>query len=214
MFGDAINAATESSNRRERMDRFKQVAAGMISYDDVNKYFPPAAIRDKDGKPLLSWRVAILPYIGQYDLYVQFHLDEPWDSPHNRVLIEKMPGTYMDLGTKATQLNHEGKTTVQVPVGPQTVFDKKEGTRSSEMKDGTSKTIFLVEVEPSKAVVWTKPEDWEVDLKQPRKGLERTDRSSFIAAFADGHVEIIDRSKIDDAKLRGLLTRAGGEDNE
>ena len=77
-----------------------------------NKHFPPAAICDKDGRPLLSWRVAILPYIDQEDLYKQFHLDEPWDSPHNRSLIEKMPGTYMDLGPKADQLNHEGKTTV------------------------------------------------------------------------------------------------------
>ena len=74
--------------------------------------------------------------------------------------------------------------------------------------------MLLVEVEPSKAVVWTKPEDWEVDLKQPRKGLERSDRTSFSAAFADGHCEIIDLSKKDDAKLRGLLTRAGGEEDE
>jgi len=214
MFGGAINAATESSNRRERLDRFKQIAAGMINYDDTIKCFPPAAIRDKDGKPLLSWRVDILPWIGQDELYNQFHLNEAWDSPHNRALIEKIPGVYMDLGSKATQMNYEGKTTVQVPVGPQTVFDKKEGTRFSEIKDGTSRTIFLVEVEPSKAVVWTKPEDWEVDLKQPRKGLERSDRTSFSAAFADGHCEIIDLSKKDDAKLRGLLTRAGGEEDE
>jgi len=155
--------------------------------------------------------VAILPYIDQSALYKQFHLDEPWDSPHNRPLIEKMPGTYMDLGQKASQLNHEGKTTFQVPVGPQTVFYNNEGTKFSEITDGTSKTIFVVEVEPSRAVVWTKPEDWEVNLNQPRKGLERTDRTYFTSAFVDGHGEIIDLPKIDDNKLRALLTRAGGE---
>lgn len=214
MFGGAINAATESSNRRERLDRFRQIASGMTNYEDTIKCFPPAVIRDKGGKPLLSWRVDILPWIGQEDLYNKFHLNEAWDSPHNRALIEKMPDVYMDLGAKAAQTNHEGKTTVQVPVGPQTIFDKKEGTRFSEIKDGTSRTILLVEVEPSKAVVWTKPDDWEVDLKQPRKGLERADRGSFAAAFADGHCETIDLSKIDDTKLRSFLTRAGGEDTD
>ncbi len=211
MFSKALNAATESSNHRERMDRFKQVVLGMLNYESANKHFPPAAIRDKGGKPLLSWRVAILPYIEQNDLYKQFHLDEPWDSPHNKSLIEKMPGTYMDLGPKAAQLNHEGKTTLQAPVGPQMVFYKNEGTKFSEITDGASRTILVVEVAQAQAVAWTKPEDWEVDLKQPRKGVERADRSSFVSAFSDGHIEIIDLSKIDDDKLRALLTRAGRE---
>lgn len=211
MFSKAVNASAESSNHRERMGRFKQIALAMHNYYDTHKCLPPAAIRDKDGKPLLSWRVAILPYLEQNDLYKQFHLDEPWDSPHNSSLIGKMPGTYMDLGPKAHQLNHEGKTTFQVPVGPQTVFYKNEGSKFSEITDGTSQTIWVVEVAPAHAVAWTKPEDWNFDLKQPRKGLERTDRSSFTAAFADGHVEIIDLSKIDDNKLRALITRAGRE---
>jgi hypothetical protein len=212
MFNKAFDAATESSNHRERVQRFKQIALALLNYYDSHKYLPPAAIRDKDGKPLLSWRVAILPYLEQGELYNQFHLDEPWDSPHNRSLIEKMPGTYMDLGSKADQLNHEGKTNYQVPVSPQTVFYRNEGTKMSEITDGTSNTIFVVEVDPKRAVVWTKPEDWEVDMKQPRKGLERADRSTFTAAFGDGHVELIDLSKSDDAKLRALLTRAGRED--
>lgn len=211
MFSQALDVANEASNHRERVQRFKQIAIAMHNYYDTYKCLPPAAIRDKDGKPLLSWRVAILPYIDQSDLYKQFHLDEPWDSSHNRSLIDKLPGTYMDLGPKADQLNREGKTTCQVPVGPQTVFYKNEGTKFAEITDGTSNTILVIEVDPKRAVEWTKPEDWDVDMKQIRKGLERPDRSAFTAAFGDGHVELIDLSKIDDAKLRALLTRAGRE---
>jgi hypothetical protein len=125
-------------------------------------------------------------------------------------LIEKMPGTYMDLGPKADQLNHEGKTTYQVPVGPQTVFYKNEGTKYSEITDGTSGTILLVEVEPKRAVAWTKPEDWEVELEHPRRGVERKDRNQFVAAWCDGSVQYVP-TDIDEKKLRALLTRAGRE---
>jgi hypothetical protein len=210
MFSAAADASMESANHRERMDRFKQIALAMHNYYDVHKCLPPAAVRDKDGKPLLSWRVAILPYIEQNDLYKQFHLDEPWDSPHNRSLIEKMPGTYMDLGPKADQLNHDGKTTFQVPVGPQTVFYKNEGTKFSEITDGTSATILLVEVEPRRAVIWSKPEDWEADLEHPRRGVERNDRNQFVAAWCDGSVQYVS-TDVDEKKLRSRLTRAGRE---
>src|SRR5262249_39845037 len=174
------------------------------------KHLPPAAICDKQGKPLLSWRVAILPYIEQGKLYKQFHLDEPWDSPHNRSLIDKMPGLYMDLGSNASELNHQGKTTCEVPTGPETIFHDKEGTRFQDIIDGTSNTILLVEVEPARAVVWTKPEDWEVDLTHPRRGIERTDREVFVAGFADGHVETLPVN-VEAKKMRALLTRDGRE---
>jgi hypothetical protein len=143
-------------------------------------------------------------------LYEQFRLDEPWDSPHNRALIEKMPGVYMDLGPKADQLNREGKTTCLVPTGPNTVFYDKEGAPLREIKDGTSMTILLVEVEPRRAVVWTKPEDWEVDFEHPRQGVERDDRDFFIAARCDGSVHAVP-TNIDEKTLRALLTRAGRE---
>jgi hypothetical protein len=116
----------------------------------------------------------------------------------------------MDLGPKAAQLNHDGKTTFQVPVGPQTVFDKKEGTKFSEIADGTSNTVLLVEVEPSRAVEWTKPADWEVDLEHPRRGVQRSDREQFLAAWCDGSVQYIPVDA-DEAHLRAVLTRAGRE---
>jgi tRNA A-37 threonylcarbamoyl transferase component Bud32 len=59
--------------------------------------FPPAAIVDAQGRPLLSWRVALLPFLGHEALHARFKLDEPWDSPHNRALLPEMPSVYRAL---------------------------------------------------------------------------------------------------------------------
>ena len=206
----ATNRSMESTRTRERMNQFKQMALAMHIYNDQYKHLPPAAIYGKDGKPLLSWRVAILPYIDQTDLYNQFHLDEAWDSPHNKSLIGKLPGLFADPDPKLGYLAHEGKTTYQVPVGPETVFFNKEGAKVSEIPDGTASTIMIVEVAPEQAVEWTKPADWEVDLAHPRRGVERTDRNRFVAAWSDGSVQYVP-VEFDETNLRASLTRAGGE---
>jgi hypothetical protein len=210
LFGTAINTANESSNRRETLTRFHNISLAILNYESAKRHLPAAAIYDKEGRPLLSWRVAVLPYLEKGELYKQFHLDEPWDSPHNKTLIDKMPGEYMGVGSQYDQLNREGKTTCQVPVGPKTVFYNKEGAKYRDISDGTSKTILLIEVEPKRAVPWTKPEDWEVDLEHPRRGVERSDRNQFTAAWCDGSVQLVPVSA-DEAQLRALLTRAGGE---
>jgi hypothetical protein len=211
MLAEAIDKSMESSRRKQRMNQFKQLALAIHNYADVNKHLPPAAICDKNGQPLLSWRVAVLPFIEEGDLYSQFHLDEPWDSPHNRSLIARMPELFADPDPKLKQLAKSGKTTYQVPVGPETIFFNNEGGKFKEITDGTANTIMIVEVDPAHAVEWTKPADWEVDLENPRRGVGRADRSHFAAAFADGHVEIITPQRADDKLLRAQLTRAGGE---
>lgn len=204
----AADAILESGRRQQRMKQFKQLAIVMHNYHDVYKHFPPAAICDAAGRPLLSWRVAILPYLEEGALYKQFHLDEPWDSPHNRTLIAKMPTIYADPDPKLRKLAREGKTTYQVPVGPETVFHNTTGTTFREIVDGTSQTIFIVEVEPLRAAVWTKPEDWEIDLAHPRRGVVRTDRNGFVAARCDGSAHFVPND-ISEETLRALLTRAG-----
>ncbi|MEX2091811.1 MAG: DUF1559 domain-containing protein [Pirellulales bacterium] len=208
---DATGAALESTRRRQRMDQFKQMAFAMHNYADINKHLAPPAIHDANGRPLLSWRVAILPYLEQdnlYALYAQFHLDEPWDSPHNLTLVKFFPSNYSDPAHP--ELAREGKTTYVVPVGPGTVFDTKDGIAFREITDGSSKTIMIVEVPPENAVIWTKPEDWEVDMAHPLRGLERTDRDYFVGAWCDGSGRAMPTDVKSDV-LRANLTRAGGE---
>lgn len=75
------------------VNKLKQFGLACQNYHDTNDALP-GNIADKDGKPLLSWRIAILPFIEQQALYEQFKRDEPWDSEHNKKLIEKMPKLY------------------------------------------------------------------------------------------------------------------------
>lgn len=210
LVAQAADASMQSTYMERRLKQFKNIALAMLNYESANKSLPPSAIRDSDGRPLLSWRVAILPYLEQGELYKQFHLDEPWDSPHNLKLLEKMPSVYADPDPELRARIGGGKTTYLVPVAAETIFYKNEGTTIREVSDGTVKTLLVVEVEPSHAVEWTKPSDWEVNLQEPLVGVQRSDRRRFVVAFADSHVETVPID-VEPAKLRGLLTRSGRE---
>src|SRR5262249_54155708 len=85
----AVQKVRMAAGNAQGQNNLKQIALAMHNYNDAyNGKLPAHAIYSKDGKkPLLSWRVAILPFIEQDNLYQQFHLDEPWDSEHNKKLI-------------------------------------------------------------------------------------------------------------------------------
>lgn len=115
--GDAKATAVARVQTRNNL---KAIAFAMHNYNDTMGSFPPAATFGKDGKPLLSWRVLILPYIDQQELYKEFHLDEPWDSAHNKKLLERMPKTYLIPGQK-----EKTATYYQVFVGESTIFERR-----------------------------------------------------------------------------------------
>ena len=205
--GKAALGAAQRSEANIVKNHLKQLALAMHNYLDVNKHFPPAAIRDAQGRPLLSWRVMLLPYLEQNELYQQFHLDEPWDSEHNKPLIAKMPDVY---APRNGQLRDQGKTTYLVPVGKQTVFGPKEGITIQDITDGTSNTILIVDADPDQAVIWTKPDDLNVDGVDAKKALFGTRKGQISCAFADGSAQVLG-PQLDSATLHALLTRNGGE---
>jgi len=127
----------------------EQIGLALHNYHDLNNRFPPPAKLGKDDKKLLSWRVAILPYIEQQELYNQFHLDEPWDSDHNKKLIEKMPEVFRSPGQKGEQ----GKTVYLGADGKQSVFEGPKPIGLRSIVDGSSNTILVVEADDDRAVV-------------------------------------------------------------
>lgn len=190
-------------------NNLRQIALAMHNYHDSHGKFPPAASLDKQGKPLLSWRVQLLPYLEQEPLYRRFHLNEPWDSPNNKLLVAQMPAVYRCPTQKPGSAS---KTTYLAPVGKETVFppNSKDGARIASISDGTSNTIMIVEADEDHAVEWTKPDDWLVDLAKPLAGLSRRHVQSIQVVMADGSVRLL-RDPIEPKTMAALLTRAGGE---
>ena len=184
----------EETHRRAVVNKLKQLALGMQNYADTQKgRLPAVANFDKQGKPLLSWRVHLLPFVGENALYHEFHLDEPWDSPHNIKLLARMPAVYHGPNRK---LNAESKTIFLLPVGKGAAFkDGPEGPLfPKDFPDGTSNTIFIVEADDAHAVPWTKPEDLKYDFEHPQQGLGGHFHQGFFAAIADGSVRLVGKA--------------------
>jgi hypothetical protein len=203
----AVQTAREAARRTQSMNNLRQMSLGILNYESAKKTLPNQAICDKDGKPLLSWRVEILPYLDQQELYNQFHLDEPWDSEHNRALIPQMPQVYANPNAKVT----DGTTNYLAVVGKECVFDgtnKAVGLRN--VTDGTSMTIAIVEADADKAVDWTKPDDLHFDANNSLNGLGHVRPGGWLAAFLDGHIQFISNS-VDPRIVKAMMTKAGGE---
>lgn len=202
----AVQAAREAARRSSSTNNMKQIGLAMHNHHDVYKAFPTQAITDDEGKPLLSWRVKLLPFLDQQALYEQFHLDEPWDSPHNKQLLGQMPPLFARPGSTAGP----GMTNYLAPVGEGTMWKTDKGTSLRDIKDGTSNTIMIVEVDDQASVPWTKPQDWQFNPNDPMQGVGNTRPGGFLVGIADGSVRMIEKS-IDPDVLKALMTMAGGE---
>jgi hypothetical protein len=187
-------------------NNLKMIALAMHNYHDTFRKLPAAYTADSDGQPLLSWRVQILPFLDQQALYDQFHLDEPWDSEHNKQLIPLMPNVYAAPGSTA----EAGKTNYLTVRGKNTVFPGEESLGFHSITDGTSLTIMTVEANDQRAVIWTKPDDFEYDVAKPQAGLVGLRANGFLAGLADGSVRFV-KASIDSNILNALFTRNDGQ---
>jgi prepilin-type processing-associated H-X9-DG protein len=204
----ATQRVQEASARARSQNNLKQIALAMHNYHSVNGALPPHAIYSKDGeRPLLSWRVAILPYIEQQALYQQFKMDEPWDSPNNKPLIARLPEVY--VFPDAPPAKEPGRTYYQIFVGKGAAWEQRpKGFPLTDFTDGTSNTLIIAEA--AEPVIWSKPDDLEFDANKPLPKLSRYNRNGCNVAFADGSVRFI-HANIDQAVLKALITRNSGE---
>ncbi len=189
----------------------KNIALAFHSYADTHEgRLPPAVVYGKDGKALYSWRVVLLQFLSQGDLYARFKLDEPWDSPNNIKLVEEMPGIY-DPPHYHDNYIPAHHTICHILIGPRTPFERN-GLRMNEedMPRGTANTILLAEA--GNPVPWSKPEDINFDPDRPI-WLRGPFRSFFRVAFADGSVRRIPYTE-SQAGLLAFITRNGDEFQE
>ncbi len=205
----AVQAAREAARRNVSQSNMKQLLLAILNYESVYGSLPPQAICDEQGQPLLSWRVAILPFIDEQALYEQFHLDEPWDSEHNQALIPLMPEFFLDPSSPLTA--EEGQSCYAAVTGESYLMSgDQKGRKLRNITDGMSNSVALLEVSDQAAPVWTQPTDWTPDVNDPFDGTGDRHPAGFIAGFCDGHVSFISEDT-DPDMWRALLTIAGGE---
>ncbi len=189
--------------------RLKNLALAAHDYHSAFEYIP-LAIYDQNKKPLLSWRVALLPYFGQERLYAEFRLNEPWDSPHNSTLLPRMPGLLASGGWPADDIARTGMTRFKVFVGEGAPFAR--GRRMTlgvlAVCDGSSNTMFIAEA--GDPVPWTKPEDFTYDPNGPLPNLDSHHEEGFYFAAFDGSVHLLKKGA-PEAVIRSLITYDGGE---
>ncbi len=208
LMAPAVSSARSAARRAQSTNNLKQIGLAFHVYHDAKNHFPAAVNRGGKNKDIpYSWRVAILPYIEQQELYNQYNFDEPWDGPNNRKLIDKMPPVYGFPGPDGPPAG-KGQASYFVFTGPSTAVGAGEESGVRNITDGTSNTILAVEAR--REIPWTKPEDIPFDPGRPLPEIGGYIPEGADVLFADGSVRFIKKT-INPMVFKALITRDGGE---
>jgi prepilin-type processing-associated H-X9-DG protein len=211
----AVQAAREAARRMQCTNNLKQIGLAMHNYHDVHKGFPAAYVADANGKPLHSWRVALLPYLGRSDLYERYNFNEPWDSPNNQQVAQRMPDVFRcpDAPPGGNLTNYVVIIGDPSQQPMQSLFLPNHWTQLREITDGTSNTLMVVET--GTPVPWTQPDaDPKFDqvVGQAERGptvLGSAHPGVANVVMADGSVRTVSVN-IDNQTLQALIQPADG----
>lgn len=172
---------------------------------------PPAYVADRDGRPMHSWRVLLLPFLEQHEVYNAYNFAEPWNGPHNRLLEDRIGNIFLRPGLGTDQ---KWSTSFVAVVGPETAWPGARARRLKELGDGPDKTLLIVEV-PDGRFRWMEPKDLHIDTMSFRindpsgHGLGSRLGGARVATVSDSISSLPD--DFEPARLRALLTANGRE---
>jgi hypothetical protein len=182
------------------MNNMRQIVLAMHNYESEHGRFPPAYIADEDGNPIHSWRILILPYLDQQNLFERYSMDEPWNGPNNRLLADEIDAIYR-CPSHYSGDSKKNCTNYCLVTGKGTLFEADQAPAFDDIKDGSSNTIILVEVNHSE-IQWMEPRD--LSLEQAIRGFEQAAKDEQSGnhpgiqnvAFADSSVNSLATSTI------------------
>jgi prepilin-type processing-associated H-X9-DG protein len=212
----SVQAAREAARRMACTENLSRIGVAMATYHQVYQSYPPAYVADKDGTPMHSWRVLILPFLGEDALYAEYRFDEPWDSPHNQSLTFRMPIVYHC----PTSAAGPGLTNYATIVGPHAFGNGRSPRTLSDLKDGSKNTIIVAECAGA-GINWLEPRDLLTDDIKRINGdapMSRNAHPSITSdhpggahvLFGDGAVGFLDQNVPPDT-LKAILSIDGDE---
>jgi hypothetical protein len=206
----AIAKVREAATRVKSKNNLRLISMAMNDCEARTAMLPAGAIYGADGKTrLLSWRVALLPFLGYDSLYRQFKLDEPWDSPHNIKLLDQMPDEYRSPKDKSDSTRTYYRVfhcIDNVDRAEEPVFKGNQRASLARIGRGTSNTILVVEAADS--VPWTKPDELPFPVNGSIESLlGGISSDTYNVALGDGNVMTYGKGKVNESALKAAITQ-------
>lgn len=183
----------------------KQISLALNEYHDMYGVLPPAYVADREGRPMHSWRVLLLPFLEQQALYDLYDFSEPWNGPHNSRLATMMPPEYGPCPSDSNAV--KGETSYLAVIGQGTVWP---GPKSQSLKSITNTSAIMVVESEDSGINWLEPRDFNlghasrgINSKFGR-GISSHHGKGANVALADGNIQFLEDS-LPEAALRDML---------
>lgn len=206
-----VRTVHEAARRSTCRNNLKQLSLALHNYVEMYGTLPPAYTTDANGKPLHSWRTLILPQMELGRLYESIDLTKPWDDPVNAEACQTIVPGYQ-CPSSVTDPAKNNHTTYLAVVTPNSCFRAGKSVSLSEIADGTSNTLMVIEVDTEHAVPWMAPVDADEQLVMsigPESELAHS--GGVNAAFVDGSVHFLMTDDLSATDRRALISIAGND---
>ena len=213
--GQSVSRLTASRDQSMSIRNLQRIAEALNAYAADHGNYPPPAKVDKSGKRLHSWRVLILPYLDEQELYNEIDLSVGWDDPINAAVLRRMPAVYSHPNSaKHGMFNQSGYYLV---TGPGTLFPSSGPLGRNDILDDPTQTVLVIEAIPTSVTgSWAEPGDVDFVAMQ---GTIGGDPSTEVGGLLDGGVAMVTTDArghflpetTDPLVLRSLITPQGGE---
>ncbi len=180
----AVSQARVAAQRAMASNQAKQISLALLNYEAEYRQLPPAQTLGPDGQPTMSWRVELLPYLDNDNIYTNLQRDKPWDDPSNQVMTSEIIPAF--TSPRCPESQSSPVTAFVAVVGPDTMIRPGAPTKLWDVIDGLSNTAFLLELRQSD-IGWAEPRDVSVD--EAIKLIQSCpDQAGLTIAMGDGSV--------------------------
>jgi len=216
----SVGAAPQAARRSLCSNNLRRIMLAMHNYHDKYGCLPPAYTLDKNGRPLHTWRVLLLPFLEEQALYERIRLGASYDSPHNQAVFGSAGSAYSHPMPRVfwcpSDKENQGATTNHVMIlGPHTISNGPASVRLKDITDGPANTIAVVETY-GLDVPRYEPRDLRADqmtfrINDPESfGIASRHPGGAQVGLADGSVRFLQES-LDPHDVESLTTINGGE---